>query len=150
MFAIIIWYFVERNVHIGKIEKLESEACNELSKIISKIKSLNFDIIERLSYPSIEETKKVTVLKKNLTDLESIFEKSRNVLDTIHEIDYLTDNSGWFFSKSYDYSYISHQLSLIESFDTYSFYLKYKDAKIIDDIKKYREDWIDLYAHPLY
>lgn len=147
LYAIIIWYFIEKREYIKKINELENEACNELGKIISQIKGLNFNIIERLSFPTIDEDEKECILTENLVIFEDIFDKERTILDSIHGIKYLTHNSGWFFAKSYDYSYISHQISLIDSLDIYSFYLKYKDIRVVEDIKQYREDWIHLYTH---
>lgn len=142
-FLVLIWYNYSRNELRNEVNELEADSCKLLKKTIDNISSINYDILEGLTFFDIERQK--TTIKETLLLMDAVLEQQRQVLTNAHRIHYLTKNSGWLFVKSYNYSYISHCYTQIECFDLYSFYQKYKDKSNEEiNIDNYREDYIYL------
>lgn len=141
---IFIIFWIERNSIKNKMIKLENKACENIDKILYSVTRINFNIIERLSYDSLDSEKIKKLMNENINYMKSIFEKLQEITEYSQEIFF--SQGGTYGVKSTKLYYINEFYDLINNLNIFEFYEKYKDADSNINIDLYRRDWLELYA----
>ena len=146
IFLIYLLYRFEQNSLKEEIEELESNACKKAKEIVLSFDKLNCNIISKLSSSYYTEEEKEIMLQENKEYYKKIIELREDIANIDRTIYYgINDRNNFGIQASRIYYAVGITYSF-NNLDLGKFFKKHESISADDDLKKYRDDWIELYT----